>query len=219
MYASAANAVQSAHANERHGNVRPLLYRRRPREENFSARPRGPGLGRHPAPGDGADLRPLLDLCRPRLRAEEARRFPFAQGRGPPGDLLPRSGRHSSTACSTPAATAARSSAPSARATAAVSSASIMAGPTATTAPGRRAGRRRLCGELRQDDTRPAAAGAVRGVSRLLVHVPRSGRGSAPRLSRAAPRTTSTSSSTSRRPARWRSSPACRNTTSPPTGS
>ena len=33
------------------------------------------------------------------------------------------------------------------------------------------------------------------------------------------PRTTSTSSSTSRRRARWRSSPACRNTTSPPTGS
>ena len=34
-----------------------------------------------------------------------------------------------------------------------------------------------------------------------------------------APRTTSTWSSTSRRPGRWRSSPACRNTTSPPTGS
>ena len=61
-------------------------------------------------------LRPLLDLCRARLRAEEAGRFPLAQGCRPAGDLLPRSGGQRSTACSTPAATAAPSSAPSARA-------------------------------------------------------------------------------------------------------
>ena len=66
---------------------------------------------------------------------------------------------------------------------------------------------------------RPEAAGAVRGLSRLLVHEPRSEAHAAARLSRPAPRTISTSSSTSRRPGRWRSSPACRNTTSPPTGS
>ena len=41
----------------------------------------------------------------------------------------------------------------------------------------------------------------------------------AARLSGRRPRITSISSSTSRRPGRWRSSPACRNTTSPPTGS
>ena len=61
-------------------------------------------------------LRPLLDLCRPRLRAEEAGRFRLPQGRRPAGDLLPRPEGRRSTACSTPAATAARSCAPSARA-------------------------------------------------------------------------------------------------------
>ncbi len=53
-------------------------------------------------------LRQVLDLCRPRLRAEEAGRFPHPQGRRPAGDLLPRPARRRSTACSTPAATAAR---------------------------------------------------------------------------------------------------------------
>ncbi len=84
---------------------------------------------------------------------------------------------------------------------------------------GGRAGRRRLRRELRQGGPRSAPAGPFRGLSRLLVHVPRPRGRSARRLSRRPPRTTSTSSSTSRRPGRWRSSPACRNTTSPPIGS
>ena len=81
---------QPGGSSESQQNVRPLLYRRRSREKDLPARPRGPGVGGGPAPGDGADLRPLLDLCRPFLRAEEARRFPLAQGRRPAGDLLPR---------------------------------------------------------------------------------------------------------------------------------
>ena len=43
-------------------------------------------------PVAGGDLRPLLDLCRASLRAEEAGRFPLAQGCRPAADLLPRSG-------------------------------------------------------------------------------------------------------------------------------
>src|SRR5262245_61674651 len=89
MYARDQAPAPCRHEQKARGNVRPILHRRRSREEELPARPRGPGVGRGPAPGDGANLRPLLDLRRPRLRARETRRFPLAQGGGTAGDLLP----------------------------------------------------------------------------------------------------------------------------------
>ena len=53
------------------------------------------------------DIRPLLDLCRPCLRAEEAQRFPSRKVAGRPV-IFCRDQRATSTACSTPAAIAAR---------------------------------------------------------------------------------------------------------------
>ena len=115
------------------------------------------------------------------LRAEEAGRFPLAQGCRPAGDLLPRSGGQLPLSCSTPVATAA---------------------PIVCTE--REGNRRRfqciyhgwtygndgrLVGvpganaygrELRQILAWPAAAGAVRGVSRTSVQASRRGRRSVP---------------------------------------
>ena len=71
-------------------NDRTLLHHRRPREEDIPPGPRGAGLGRYPADRDDAHLQPVLDLCRARLRAEEAERLPLAPSGGPAGDLLPR---------------------------------------------------------------------------------------------------------------------------------
>ena len=189
-------------------------------KKTLPARSRSPGVGGRPAHGDGANLRPLLDLCRPFLRAEEARRFPLAQGRRPAGDLLPRPGRatfhclfntcrhRGAIVCTEREGNRRRFQC-------------IYHGWTygndgrLVGVPGDDA----YAESFDKSALRPAAAGAVRGVSRLLVHVSRRGRRSARRLSgrrqglyRSRHRPVAVR-------ARWRSSPACRNTTSPPTGS
>src|SRR5262245_32915246 len=56
-YRSKSHPARSEH-------VRPQLHHRRPRKEDLPARPRGAGLRRYTAAGNGADLRALLDLCR-----------------------------------------------------------------------------------------------------------------------------------------------------------
>ena len=82
-----------------------------------------------------------------------------------------------------------------------------------------RAGRGRLSAELRQVRHGARGGAAVRillatSISRISIATPSISKPISP-----APRTISTSSSTSRRRAAWRSSPACRNTTSRRTGS
>ena len=129
-------------------------------------------------------LRPLLDLCRPRLRAEKAGRFPLAQGRRPAGDLLQRpEGRHSLPVQYLPPPRRHRLHA------ARRQCAPLHVHLSRLDLRQRRlaragAGRRRLCRKLRQVVVRAQAAGAVRGLSRLLVHEPRRGRAVAERLSR-----------------------------------
>ena len=165
-------------------------------------------------------LRPLLDLCRPCLRAEEAGRFPLAQGRRPPGDLLPRPGGRLPLPVQhlpPPRRHRLHRSARAMRRRFMCIYHGWTYGNDGPLAAGAR--RRRLCRELRQ----VVASGC--GGRRASRTIAASGSCASTRTRRRcatiwpAPRTISISSSTSRRPGRWRSSPACRNTTSPPTGS
>ena len=143
----------------------------------------------------------MLDLCRPRLGGEEPRRFPHPPCRRPSGDLLPRPARARSARCSTSAAIAARWFAASARATPGSSTASITAGPTTPTARSRAF---RATTPIRRASTSRARASCrCRGSSTTRISISPT---SIPTRSTCtpispAPRTTSTSSSTSRRPA------------------
>ena len=168
-----------------------------------------------------AHLRQVLDLCRPRLGGEEPRRFPHPPGRRPAGDLLPRPRRRGPCAVQHLPASR-RAGLPRARGQRPavplhLSRLDLQHGrPAQVGVPGDDAyppgfdkdadGPRRRCRGSRTTGISSSPISIADAVD--LAH-----------LSRQAPRTTSTSSSISRRPARWRSSPARRNTTSRPTGS
>ena len=129
-------------------------------------------------------------------------RLPHPLRRRPAGDLLPRPAGHACARCSTSAATAAPWSAASARATRGSSTASITAGPTTPTARSRAF---RATTPIRRASTSRARAWCrCRGSSTtgFLFRQSRSATRSISRPISPAPRTTSTSSSTSRRPGR-----------------
>ena len=193
--------------------------RRGQREPDIRGQPQGVRLAGDPRRREPRDLRQVLDLCRPRLRGEEAGRFPHPQGRRPAGDLLPRpQGRGPRAVQHLPPPR--RDGLPRARGQrAAVSLHLSRLDLQQRRLAGGRAGRRRLSAGLRQAGQGPDAGAAVRALQGLLFRQPRPRRASICTTISPAPRNTSTSSSTSRRPARWRSSPACRNTTSRRTGS
>ena len=201
-----------------HANGQRQARGRGPGEPDVPGPPQGVRLAGHSRGREPRHLRQVLGLCRPRLGDQESRRLPHPPCRRPPGDLLPRSqGRGPRAVQRLPPSR--RAGLPRARG----QRAAVPVHLSRLDLQHRRLGqgyprRRRLSAGLRQAGQEPDAGGAARALQGFLFRQSRSERASICTPISPAPRTTSISSSISRRPAAWRSSPACRNTTSRRTG-